>query len=279
VRRSAGFTVEPARTLQAPGYPWPHEVRVALPAAYGSDDADFPVLWVTDNALEEALPALGELELVVVSVGPPRGVTPFEWCERRIYDFYPLEDFYPSGVRGNVMRTRDADACPPGRPWRGGGASEFLRFLVENVRPALAAEYRLDASDQTLEGYSAGGWFVLYALFTRPDAFARYVAATPAVSFCHGLLLELEGRYAAGHADLPAELVVGLGEREMTEDSILGCFSSAAQLVELLTFRGYPALRLAVEMLPGETHETARAPTLARAARRLWPVTTRAPQR
>jgi hypothetical protein len=69
-------TVEPPLQMRAEGYAFDHEIRVALPASYGDGDRSYPVLWITDNVLENALPILHgphtgiATELILVSVGP-----------------------------------------------------------------------------------------------------------------------------------------------------------------------------------------------------------------
>lgn len=266
VLRTGHFTVEPARTMQADGHPWPHEIRVALPSTYTeATTRTYPVLWVTDNRLEAALPALGDAQLIVVSVGAD---TPAGWAfsPRRAYDFYAADDISPGGIFGASLAS-SRDGRPP---YRGGGAARFLDFLIDDVRPALAAEYRMDPDEHGLEGYSAGGWFVVYGLLTRPGAFSKYLAGAPALSFCHRLIFEIEARYAAEHDDLAGHLFTGAGDGEMTVDPELGCFSSMAAMVELLSFRSYPSLQLTVKILPGESHETALPGLIGAGARALW---------
>src|SRR5262249_28847537 len=145
---------------------------------------------------------------------------------RRGYDFYAGEDLKPPGLYGEhmeaeVLRERKARGIHD----RGGGARQFLDFLVDEVRPALAAEYRMRSDDQALEGASAGGWFVMYALFTRPGAFAKYIAGAPSLYYNQDLIWEIEEQFAATHDDLPAQLFFGIGDQEMTVDHHIGCFS------------------------------------------------------
>jgi predicted alpha/beta superfamily hydrolase len=268
--RSHGFFVEPARVMHAPGYVWGHEVRVALPASYRHTTFDYPVLWISDNALETALPELEGLEVIVVSIGSPTDSSDYTFCRRRIYDFYPREDFYPPGPPGDFMRERDRVNCFPERPFQGGGAPAFLEFLVGDVRQALGSEYRMDPLDHCLEGYSAGGWFVLYALFSRSQAFTRYVAGSPALYFCNNMLFDIEAEYAATHDDLRGELFLGVGGRELTDDHVLGCFSSTAKMVETLLFRGYRSLHVSARIFPDEAHATTRAPTVGWGVRAAW---------
>jgi predicted alpha/beta superfamily hydrolase len=153
--RSLSHTLEPVRRMQSPAFEWDHEIRVALPNGYGDNDGSYPVLWVTDNLLETALSAVGTAKIILVGVGH---ATLEEYAARRGYEFMPPgEDLYPPGVRGEHLR-RLFDVAPGVR--RIGGAQPFLDFLVDDVRPALAAEYRL-SSDHAVTGFSGGGMFVV----------------------------------------------------------------------------------------------------------------------
>lgn len=87
--------------------------------------------------------------------------------ERRTWDFIP-----PARNPASLERLRGP---------KPGGADAFTEFLVNELRPALASNWRIDAARQTLAGHSLGGYYVLHALVTQPQAFQRYVSVSPAV--------------------------------------------------------------------------------------------------
>ena len=87
--------------------------------------------------------------------------------ERRTWDFVPA-------ARNPASLERLRGPKP-------GGADAFTDFLVNELRPALAATYRINPARHTLAGHSLGGYYVLHALATRPQAFQRYVSISPAV--------------------------------------------------------------------------------------------------
>jgi uncharacterized protein len=186
--------------MHAVGYPWPHEVRVALPASYASSTSSFPVLWLTDNALETAIPILGKAELILVGVGAGQ-VSLAEFGRRRMYDFYPSEDVYPPGEAGAEVR-RLVGSLGIDSATRGGGASAFLNFLVDDIRQTLASEYRMDSGDHGLLGFSRGCAFLAYALFARPGAFPKYIGGSGGLYFGSNTLFDMERLYAANHDDL-----------------------------------------------------------------------------
>ncbi len=62
-----------------------------------------------------------------------------------------------------------------------GGAPDLLQFMTGRLRELIDADYTVDWSRQILLGHSLGGFFVLYALASRPDAFNAYVALSPSI--------------------------------------------------------------------------------------------------
>jgi predicted alpha/beta superfamily hydrolase len=256
--RTLYYSVEPPRTMRAPGFDWDHEIRVALPSTYAESDRTYPVLWIMDNELEPALAVLGPAQLIVVSVGAPP-VPIKEHSRRRTFDFYPVEDHLRYDTPGSDYLLRMIPSLLPGAEVnKGGGARGYLDFLVDEVRPALLAQYRMDPDDHGLSGFSAGGTFVAHTIFTRPDAFARYICGSGALYIGNGAVFELEKQYAAEHDDLPTTVFFGAGEAEVTEPLIAGfhCASSTMLLAETLYVRGYPSLKMAVKLFPGESHQT-----------------------
>ncbi len=57
-----------------------------------------------------------------------------------------------------------------------GQADRFLAFLNHELKPAIEAEYGVDAGQWTLSGHSLGGLFTLHALLSDPARFKRYFA-------------------------------------------------------------------------------------------------------
>lgn len=254
--------------MQIPGHPFPHEIRVALPASYADSTRTYPVLWVLDNALETAVAVAGARDLILVAVGGRPEDPVAIPANGRAFDFYPDPDIWATGPMGDWLREEGGgDASPH----RGGGAAAFRDFLLDDARPALAADYRMDPEDQALLGGSAGGWFAVYSMLTRPGGYAKYAPAAPALNFSRGLIWQIEEEYAAAHDDLAAEVFFTCGDAEMVRDSRIECFSSMARMIERLSFREYPSLKLGYKILLGETHESSYPLALSSSVRALWP--------
>ncbi len=61
-----------------------------------------------------------------------------------------------------------------------GGAADFRKFLVEEVRPFIEARYDTGTRN-VLMGESLAGLFVVDALLTAPEAFDDYIAVSPSL--------------------------------------------------------------------------------------------------
>lgn len=100
---------------------------------------------------------------------------------------------YPNALATMTLRTRDLTPSQPtaaaaalaGLPKPKvedfGGSAAFHRFMIEELRPRIAAGYPIDPADQTLMGYSLGGLFALGVLFQHPQAYRTYVIGSPSI--------------------------------------------------------------------------------------------------
>jgi len=131
----------------------------------------WPVLYLLDgNATLQALADAGRPAAAVL-VGIGYDVDARLDVDARAWDYTPQPPH--AGHAGG------ADPRRPGR--RNGGADAWLDLIEQRVKPLVRAAAPIDAARQTLYGHSYGGLFVLHALHARPQAFQRYVAASPSL--------------------------------------------------------------------------------------------------
>jgi predicted alpha/beta superfamily hydrolase len=279
-----GMLIEPTRLMQGKGIPWQHEIQIALPPSYHQTTKAYPVLWVTDgdemfDTAVRAVALAGNYipEMIVVAVGPP----PEAWREakmRRSYDFSPTEDWpqfdsYDHDLIKKTIKSRDDGFRAAGlvAPDKYGGASLFLSFLVDTVRPALAKDYRM-ATSNTLFGHSAGGVFCAYALLERPKSFDNYICYSPVLFSGRGVLFRKEAEYARTHSDMKADVFFAAGEAEAYQDVLatMGVVSSTARMVEMLHSREYSSLKLHFRVFQGEEHFTVVPTNLHWGLRAVW---------
>ena len=167
------FVFKPAATPPPSGYP----VVVATDA-----NMNFPIM----ATLAAASALRGGKAALVVGVGYPAedDISPVLLRNRDLTPPTPL-----AGIRPVPGR-------PPPKLEDYGGADGFYRFLVEELRPAIAAAYEVDADDQTLFGHSLGGLFVLRALFNHPESFKNFAASSPSIWWNRRAVLKDEARFA-----------------------------------------------------------------------------------
>jgi predicted alpha/beta superfamily hydrolase len=98
----------------------------------------------------------------------------------------------------------------------GGRASDYARFLAEELKPAIDITYRTypDADDTGIGGSSLGGLVTLHTIFTRRDVFGRAAAISPSVWWGERAILETVDAF---DGPPPVKLWVDIGGREGLE--------------------------------------------------------------
>lgn len=261
--------------FQSKAFAYPHELTIALPATYAAQpQRRYPVLWVLDGPLmtRSVVGALDTLvignhapEMIVIGVGSP-AVDGLAGVGRRVVEFSPPgKGFAPPGLRGEAW---NRVAPMPDFPHR---ADEFLQFLIDELRPALAAKYRF-SGEHALYGHSAGGMLAAYSLFVRPGAFAKVILGSPYVHGVGGAVLAAEERFAAAGRPLPIRLFIGAGDKEVDEWflAVSGIVSSTSGFAERLHIRNYRGLELKTRIYTDEDHYTVVPRVISDGIRHLW---------
>jgi predicted alpha/beta superfamily hydrolase len=124
-------------------------------------------------------------------------------------------DYTPSSPPGPPETYLDGRPYPP-RP--SGGADEFHSFIEKDLKPLIKREYPVDTSRQTLMGNGYGGLFALHVLFTQPEAFQTYVAASPSIWWNNAYILKEEEAFTKrlGETPVDARVILTVGEMEQS---------------------------------------------------------------
>ena len=158
---------------------------------------------------------------------------------------YPVDDdFSPFFLRNRdltpptpLSAIPQNPGMPPAKAEDYGGAPLFLRFLLEELRPAIAGAWPVNAGDQTLYGHSLAGLFVLGALFNHPRSFRNFVASSPSIWWNSRAVLDDEPAFAdavrAGAAAPRVLITVGVREQEAPTTPLPGM--SRAQMETLVS--------------------------------------------
>jgi len=236
-------------------------VDVALPAPYLPDSAPWPILFVTDGNIAFAT-AAATTGILPLEPGGPRpvcvvGIGYKLSGEGEAGEHLALRNRDLTPVRDEDWEQRMRAAPPPfrfGDELQTGGGNRFLDFIVEELTPWLAMHFPVDPGDRTLAGSSFGAALALHALFTRRQAFARYLAISPSLWWAKRYLVGLEESYAKAHDDLPAQLYLCIGGAEEAQAPEMRMVSELRDFAERLAGRDYPSLSVSHEVLAGETH-------------------------
>lgn len=253
------FAQEATREVSVPGTEV-HEFRaangtlfdlyVALPEGYVADGSvEYPVFYSTDASMGFAglvqmyrLMAMGNDELPalppIILVGIDRaGASEVQRQVTRSFDLTPTSvPEYEAGATSYF-----------GVPVATGGARTFLAILKEEIIPWVEARYSA-GSERGIGGYSLGGLFATFALFTSPETFTHYLIGSPSLWWDDGIIVGLETAYSAAHDDLKARVFMSAGSLEgmMVPDML--------RLAETLKSRGYKGLQIETQILDGESH-------------------------
>ncbi len=214
-----------------------YALYVSLPRGYDTATGRFPVIYAVD----------GQWDFTLVHA---------------IYGQQYYDGFLPGaiivgitwgGEKPDYDRCRAFDLTPTasGQPGRYGNAPRFLEFIEKEAIPFIESRYRAAGDGRTLTGSSFGGLFTLYALFSRPALFDRYVLTSPAWTWDNQVLLRHGEQLARSGLPKPVKVFMGVGEYE----DVAGFERLAA------TIRGYglAGLDLETRVIAGAGHSGAKA--------------------
>lgn len=208
-------------------------LQISLPAGYAHHNKKYPVVYLMDSQWD--FPLLTALygqqyydgfvpELIIV------GIT---WGGE-----HPNAD---------SLRARDYTPTNEKQMPQSGGADNFLSVIKNEIFPFVQKNYRADANDRTLIGCSLGGLFTMYTLFTHPEMFNRYIAASPAFTWDDNILYKYEEQYHHNKSNPPATLFMCIG----------GVETSVPEYEKLSTFlkdRHYSNLEIESKVLDNTGH-------------------------
>lgn len=202
-------------------------INVYLPPGCGQGGARCPVLYMPDGGMDEDFPhILGSLDVSIknqlirpiILVGIPN-------TERR------------RDLVGPTTVAEEQKAAP-----HAGGAQRFRQFLREELKPAIAARYRV-SPESAIVGESLAGLFVLETLLVEPDLFDRYIAVDPSGWWNHqAVVRSAQARFAAWSAS-PKTLYLAVAAENAT-------YSGADVLLDALRTAKPAGLAWHYEALP-----------------------------
>jgi predicted alpha/beta superfamily hydrolase len=218
-------------------------LQVSLPAGYTNSNKKYPVVYLMDSQWD--------FPLVTALYG------------QQYFDGFIPETIIVGITWGgdhpnpDSLRARDYTPTNEKRSPQSGGADKFLSFIKNEAFPFVESNYRVDTNDRTLMGCSLGGLFTMYTLFTHPDMFNRYIAASPAFTWDNSVLYQYEKNYYENTSNPPAKLFMCIG----------GVEASVPQFKKLTSFlndRHYHSLEIESRILENTGHSGTKGEGYAR---------------
>ena len=114
----------------------------------------------------------------------------------------------------------------------------------------MDSTYRTIPGDRTVNGYSIGGLFALYTLFTQPNTFSRYIIGSPYLIWDDYSIFDYEENSPEKISDKKINLFISVGSEESEEKY----FNPTDELVLKLQERNYSGLNLETKVFDGSTH-------------------------
>ena len=205
-------------------------IFISVPDDYNITSESYPVLYVLDGDIAYGMAAsiarylqIGDNipELIIVGIG-----------------------------YGSIDRSSGNKSRRDYRPTSEGGAENFLSFLKDNLIPFIESRYRTISGDRTITGYSSGGLFALYTLFTQPDTFDRYILGSPYLTWDNGSIFDYEENSPDKIGDKELNLFISVG----SEESDNKYFNPIDSLVTKIQEQNYSGLQLETKVFDGSTH-------------------------
>ena len=214
-------------------------IQVGLPFGYSSSHKSYPVLYVLDGDY---------------AFGITKGITDLLMMGKEIKGIIVVGISYGKGVYAwSMKRTRD---LTPGhdtifaKGQNTGGADNFLKFIQNELFPAINKNYRTYPDSSAICGESLGGLLNSYILWKQPELFNGYIIISPSLIWDNKSVLKLESEYFVNHKELNKVVYIAYGSLDNKEVVI----SPATELIKMIQTHNYKGLRLVTRVFEGETH-------------------------
>lgn len=226
-----------------------YRLDVALPRGFArGGGVGYPLVVVLDSdyafpvvrAVVEHLSDRGWIPAsVIVGVGYEGATTEESYRRNRTRDYTPVP--FPTGGYGPAFQKVS------------GGGPAFERFLVEELLPLAARDYRA-TGDRVLVGHSYGGLLASHVLLERPGAFQGFVVVSPSLWYADRFLLGRAREVLATREELRAMAYLAVGSREGNAERDMQ--SDLRTFHALLEARAFAGFRSRLDVLPDETHDS-----------------------
>jgi predicted alpha/beta superfamily hydrolase len=216
-------------------------IQVGLPIGYSPSKRSYPVLYVLDGdksfgmtkEIADWLMWSNEIrDIIVIGISYGKGTD--IWWEKRARDYTHCNDTV--SAKGWFKST--------------GGADNFLKFMKNELFPAIDNNYSTNKDSVTIAGISFGGMLSTYVLFTQPEMFNGYIIIAPPLSWNYKSIFKLETEYFRNHKELDKTVYMAYGTLD-DKDLII---DPTDEFIRIIRMRNYEGLKFVPQIFEGETH-------------------------
>ncbi len=235
----------------------PFTVQVCLPKAY-DNTRKYPVVYLLDadksigmaKEIADWLTFGREIQDIII-VGISYNKDDNTWWINRSRDFVPTKDTLSAF----------------GKRWsKAGGAVNFLNFVQMDLIPEIENKFNIDTTNTGIIGFSFGGLFAAYTMFTRPELFDNYIIISPGLVWDNCLVCKLENDFYNSGKILDKKAFISIS----SEDSKDLIIEPTITLVDSLKSRKYKGFDLIYEFYENETHFSGYPRALTTGLKRIY---------
>jgi len=205
-------------------------ILVSVTDSYASGDNNYPVLYVRDGD---------------ISFGMAASISRYLQIGNNIPELIVVGIGYGSLTK-SVVKKRNRDY----KPEQTGGAEKFLEFINKELIPYIDGNYKTIPGERTINGYSLGGLFCLYTLFTSPESFNRYIIGSPNLSWDNYSIFNYEEESTEKLSDEQLTVYMSVGSEESEERY----FDPVDSLITKIQQRNYPGVIIETNVFSGSGH-------------------------
>lgn len=239
-----------------------YEIHISLPENYEKSKDTYPVVYYLDafywggTIIEtyRLLRAFDEIQPLILVGISYKGVSDEQALIYRSRDFIPTH-----------ITEKNTGSYTKSIPPASGGASTFLEFIKNELKPLVTENYRIKENDSGIFGISNGALFACYVMFNDPNTFNKYLLGSPRLDLDNFVTLDYEEKYHSKNDTLPVKVFLSAGTEEW-ENIIVGWIKLKDRLLQ----RNYNGLELTIKAFEGENHTSGIPATISRGFRELY---------
>lgn len=220
-----------------------YEINVYLPPSYQQTQKPYPVLYLLDGGVNQDFVHIAGIASLAA-------------------DYRHIAEFIVVGVKSNdryhELTSPSQDPLDNKELPTNGGAKVFRQFLLEQVKPWVAQQYRV-TQQAALMGESLAGLFVAETFALMPQSFTDYIAISPSLWWNkQALVKQLPALSKSWSTKNSARLFVSIADEG-------GAMRQGVEQLVLLTQQAN--IHVKFEPMPEETHATIYHPSALTAVR------------